>query len=325
MTGLAAGEPAPEGLSLLHRHGTALTVRHREQDLLRYVYQPWDDQRESPRPYFHPVHTLDGARVSLYRPHDHVWHKGIAWSLPNVGTANFWGGPTYHRGFGYRQLPNDGAMRHRDFLDVHADPAAVRVRHRLDWVTEPGDTWFEEVRSFAVTVDSTVSGWTLAFDTRFRNVGAEPIVIGSPTTEGRENAGYGGLFWRGPRSFTGGTVYAPGVTGRDELMGIRAPWLGFAGQHDEHGGASTLAFVDDPGNPDHPTRWFVRSEPFACVCPAPFFDTEVPVAPGETLRFRYAVTVADGDRGLSGCGPLAESGRAALRGLATWLRRRENG
>ncbi len=47
------------------------------------------------------------------------------------------------------------------------------------------------------------------------------IPIGSPTTRGRENAGYGGLFWRGPRSFTGGSVLAPGVAGGDELRGIR--------------------------------------------------------------------------------------------------------
>jgi hypothetical protein len=39
-------------------------------------------------------------------------------------------------------------------------------------------------------------------------------------------AGYGGLFWRGPRSFTG-TVVTPGGTGGtggDELMGSRGAW-----------------------------------------------------------------------------------------------------
>jgi hypothetical protein len=313
MTGPGAGEPMPAGLSLLHEHGRALTVRHREQPLLRYVYRPWDVQLESPRPYFHPLRTLGGDQVSLYRPHDHVWHKGIAWSLPNVGAANFWGGPSYHRGHGYRQLPNDGAMRHRDFAEVSAEPDVVRVRHRLDWVTEPGETWFEEVRGFAVTVGPAGTGWTLAYDTRFRNVSDAVITIGSPTTEGRENAGYGGLFWRGPRSFTGGTVYAPELAGGDELMGTRAPWLGFTGRHDEHDRSSTLLFVDDPDNAGHPTRWFVRSGPFACVCPAPFFNTEVPVAPGETLRFRYAVTIVDGDPGLAGCARLAEVGLAALR------------
>ncbi len=59
-------------------------------ELFRYVYQPPDPVIESPRPYFHPVKTLGGDLVSLQRPHDHAWHKGIAWSLSNVGPANFW-------------------------------------------------------------------------------------------------------------------------------------------------------------------------------------------------------------------------------------------
>jgi hypothetical protein len=258
------------------------------------VYRPWDPQLESPRPYFHPVRTLAGDEVTLYRPHDHVWHKGIAWSLPNVGPANFWGGTTYRRGPGYVQLDNDGAMRHRSFTALACTPSVARVAHDLDWVTQRGETWFVEERSFAVRVRG--AAWALAFGTRFTNVSGREITIGSPTTEGRDNAGYGGLFWRGPRSFTGGTVYVPGrPPGGDELMGVRAPWLAFTGRHDGHGRGSTLVFVDVEGNLGHPTRWFVRSTPFACVCPAPFFHTEVPMVSGATLALRYAVVVADGD------------------------------
>src|SRR5688572_5223399 len=95
-------EPAPDGLGLVHEQGRSLRVTWRGADLFRYVYQPWDPQVEAPRPYLHPVYTLGGREVSLYRPHDHLWHKGIAWSLSNVevvgsGTENFWGGRTYLR------------------------------------------------------------------------------------------------------------------------------------------------------------------------------------------------------------------------------------
>ena len=51
-----------------------------------------------------------------------------------------------------------------------------------------------------------------------------------------------------------------------------------------------------PTNPGLPVEWFVRSTPFACVCPAPFFSAEVPVAAGETLNLTYGVVIADGDR-----------------------------
>jgi hypothetical protein len=201
-------------------------------------------------------------------------------------------------------------MVHRDLSRLAADPGRVEVAHRLDWVTEKGQTWFTEERSFAVSVAGTA--WVLVFDTRMTNVSGREIAIGSPTTEGRDNAGYGGLFWRGPRSFTGGTVIAPGVTGGDELMGVRADWMGFTGRHDEHGRSSTVLFVDGPDNSGRPTQWFVRSEPYACLCPAPFFSAEVPVAADATLRLRYAVVVADGAPGHDGAQSLADAGLAAL-------------
>jgi hypothetical protein len=42
-------------------------------------------------------------------------------------------------------------------------------------------------------------------------------------------------------------------------------------------------------------EWFVRSTPFAIVCPAPFFSAEVPVAPEETLTRTYGVVIAEGE------------------------------
>jgi Methane oxygenase PmoA len=301
-----------------------MSLRHNETDvtaladnleLFRYVYRPADAQLESPRPFFHPVRTLRGDLVTIYRPHDHVWHKGIALSLPHVGTDNFWGGPTFRNG-AYVQVHNDGAMRHDGFDAAVAKDDVVRLDERLTWVTEAGQTPVTERRRIAATVLPSAdpgAAWLLAFETTLVNVSGAQIVMGSPTTAGRPNAGYGGLFWRGPRSFTGGTVVTPDGTGGDELMGTRAPWLAFAGQHDEHGRSSTLVFRDSPANFSYPSRWFARSTPFAAVCPAPFFDTEFPFAAGAALTLRYDITVADGSLDQAACARLAE--RAAARDL----------
>ncbi|NUP44369.1 MAG: PmoA family protein [Streptomyces sp.] len=303
-------EPVPAGLGLTHEVGTSLRVTYFGRPLTRYVYRPWDDQLESPRPYFHPMRTLGGDPVSIYRPHDHIWHKGLALSLPNVDADNFWGGVTYRRGTGYRQYDNNGSMDHLDFPRLELDGGRLHVTERLRWHTQQGRHRFTEERRIAVAVLEEHDAWALVFRTALTNVGADRAIIGSPTTEGRDNAGYGGLFWRGPRSFTGGTVHVPGRTGGDDLMGVRAPWLGFTGRHDGHGRSSTLAFVDAAGNEPGGAhvKWFVRSTPFAAVCPAPFFDREVTVEGGGTLTRTYAVVVADGDRGPSGTEVLAHAG-----------------
>ena len=306
--------------------GTALTVAHQGRELFRYVYRPGGPQLESPRPYFHPVTTLGGDVVTIYRPHDHVWHKGIALSLPHVGPDNFWGGPTFRDG-GYVQLPNDGAMRHDGFdqavvtadqsgpgssapdssaPDKGAQGGVVRVDERLTWVTEAGEARIGERRRIAAAAWPAGQAWGIAFETTLANISAAPIVFASPTTEGRPDAGYGGLFWRGPRSFTGGRVIVADAAGGDELMGRRAPWLAFAGQHDGQPGRwSTLVFADSPANFSYPSQWFVRSTPFAAVCPAPFFAATYTLPAGQALTLRHDVVVADGEHAAPACARLA--------------------
>lgn len=319
-------EPAPAGLTLTHEHGRSLRVLRSGHELLRYVYEPWDPQFESPRPYFHPLRTLGGREVSLYRPHDHVWHKGLAWSLPNVGGQNFWGGPTYSRGRGYERLDNNGSMNHVRFPSITATDERVTVSEDLEWVTKAGELWARERREFSIEIlGDEHDAWLLRYSTHFTNVSERAITFGSPTTEGRENAGYGGLFWRGPRSFTDGTVYAPGRSGGDDLNGIRAPWVAFSGKHDGDGGASTLVFVDSPansygeglGNPAKTdgtlhTEWFVRTGIYACVSASPYYSTEMTLDPSDSFSYEYAVVIADGDRGIDGSQSLAETGQRML-------------
>lgn len=288
------------------------TVRVLDGDveLFRYAYAPDDPQVESPRPYLHPVRTRAGNLVTGYRPHDHVWHKGISWALPVVDDENFWGGPSYVHGDGYRSLPNNGRQRSHGFVEV-ADGDEVRIAHDLDWITQAGEQWFAERRVLtAMTIDA--AAWVLTFEITMRNVRGVDISIGSPTTRGRENAGYGGLIWRGPRAFTGGALIAPGARGGDELRGQRHEWMAFTGRHDGVTAESTLLMLDDAGNTRHEPQWFARTEEFAALAPAPFFSAELVVAAGATLRLRYGVGIADG----AGCAAeLADAVRARLRSL----------
>jgi len=305
-------------LTVRHDVDWSVEVAHRGQDLLTYVYAPDDVQLESPRPYFHPIRTLGGDLVTLFRPHDHVWHKGIAWSLPDVGPHNFWGGPNYVHGEGYVQLDNDGSMDHDHFTALDVTDDRVQVAHELVWHAQPtagqgvGAQIVHEARAFAVTVPAD-DAWVLTFSSAITNISGAPLDIGSPTTKGRENAGYGGLFWRGPRSFTGGTILAPGYEGGEQIRGTRAEWMGFTGRHDQTARSSSLVMVDDTANPQHPPQWFMRTELFAGVNPAPFFSEEVPFGPDQTLTFRYAVVIADGAADPERGEALAELGRAALR------------
>ncbi|GAA2345177.1 PmoA family protein [Dactylosporangium salmoneum] len=298
-------------LQVDHALGRSVTVCTGDVALFTYVYRPDTPRLESPKPYVHPIRTLAGDVVSVFRPHDHVWHKGIAWSLPHVGEHNFWGGPTYVHGGSYVQLDNNGSAVHRWMTNLSTDGDTASLAHELDWISQQGDMVIDEHRTLtAALVDDQT--WTLVFDTAMTNVSGGTLTLGSPTTNGRENAGYGGLLWRGPRSFTGGTVQSPDAVGADDLRGTRAEWFAFRGKHDETGRSSTIVIVDDTGNPRHPPQWFTRSEVFACLNPAPFFSAEFELAHGAAIRFRYALVITAGDHGDEGTAALADHGRAAL-------------
>lgn len=300
--------------------GSSLTFKAGVRQIASYTYRPTDDQYESPRPYFHPLTTLEGDEVTIYRPWDHVWHKGLSWALPNVGPHNYWGGVTYTREAGYSNLDNNGAMNHEAFSSIEETESSISAAETLLWTAQPAQSGAEgaplirEQRRFAVQLLPSVGAWALLFETEMSNVSDAEIRIGSPTTEGRDNAGYGGLFWRGPRAFTGGTFRSEVGSGTDELMGTRSPWIAFTGQHDGTCRKSTILFVEDQANLGASNQWFARSSPFACLGSAPFFSEEVPLKEGEPLKYRYAVVIADGEAEGDLAGGLAEAAAAALQG-----------
>lgn len=233
--------------------------------------------------------------MTIFRPYDHVWHTGLAMTCAQLSGQNFWGGPTHVRGQGYVQLPNNGRIQHVAWDQIQAEAAAVTLCERLQWINSEGELWLAEQRRISVDdIDKVQGHWCLDLAFILTNVHRTPLVCGSPTTEGRPMAGYGGLFWRGPRSFLRGTVLAHGGLAGPEIMGQAAPWLAYIGQHDGTADISTVLFIDDPHNPRFPTKWFVRNDPYAAVTCAFSFDEELTLAPGQDLTLRYRVVVAHG-------------------------------
>lgn len=280
-------------LALTHVHGDRITVAHEASgtELFAYVYRP-EAAWEAPKPYLHPIRTLSGAVVTDYRPNDHRWHKGLQLTASHLSGQNLWGGHTYVHGEGYRRLPERvGSMAHQGFDEVRTSVDSAVITERLTWHPHSGDLWADEERRIEVRdVDPASGSWSLIWTSSVTNRRDEPLRFGSPTTHGRPAAGYTGLFWRGPRSFTGGEIVASGGRGGEAMMGEPGPWLAFVGRHDEVDRAATLLFVDPPGAR---TRWFVRSNPFPAVNPSFAFHDEVVLDAGDTLDLAHRIVIAD--------------------------------
>ncbi|MDT0265698.1 PmoA family protein [Streptomyces sp. DSM 44915] len=292
-------------LTTTHTHGDRITVRAGDVPLLSYVYRPDPIAVESAKPYVHPLRTLAGNLVSGYRPNDHRWHKGLQLTCSYVSGQNFWGGRTFLRDRGPTWDPERvGAMRHDGFAALETGQDRCHLAEDLTWVTHAGAEWASERRGVTVhAVDPAAGAWALDWSIRLTNIRDEPLVFGSPTTNGRELAGYTGLQWRGPRDFVGGTVFGPdpaqGAERGGELMGTSSPWLAFTAPHDDVDAHSTLVFAHAPENLDparaiHDSHWFVRSTPIPTVAFSWAFFEEFRLPPGGSFAYRYRVVVADG-------------------------------
>ncbi|WP_338694165.1 PmoA family protein [Streptomyces sp. Q6] len=292
-----------EALRVVHTHGDRITVTEPTTgvELFAYVYRP-EAAWEAPKPYLHPIRTLSGAPVTDYRPNDHRWHKGLQMTASHLSGQNLWGGNSYVPGEGYLPLPERvGSMAHVAFDEVTArEDGTATLAERLTWHPYDGELWADEERRIDVRdVDPATGSWALTWSSAVTNRRAEPLRFGSPTTHGRELAGYTGLFWRGPRGFRDGRVQTADAEG-PQIMGTQAPWLAYSAELDGVDGHATLVFEHAPENDHagerggHPAHWFVRDEPFAAVAPSFAYFDELVLAPGETLTRRYRVVVADG-------------------------------
>ncbi|CAM5279444.1 PmoA family protein [Streptomyces atroolivaceus] len=290
-------------LEVTHTLGERIVVRATATgtDLFSYVYKPDPSGFEARKPYVHPLRTLSGNLVSGYRPNDHRWHKGLQMTASHLSGQNFWGGDCYVHGKGYLPLPDRiGSMRHDGFEAVDASGDELAFTEGLTWIENGGVEWAREKRGVRVhSVDTESGSYAIDWSIELTNTRAdgEALHFGSPTTAGREMAGYTGLQWRGPRDFTGGTVLGPqGEASESGLMGSQAPWLAFAGEHDDIDAHSTLVFAHAPENAHaiHASHWFVRSEPIPTVAFSWAFFEEFALPAGERFRYRYRIVVADG-------------------------------
>jgi len=290
-------------IRVTHAHGDHIAVTAANgTEILRYVYRPDPEAFESRKPYAHPVRTLAGHTVTGYRPSDHRWHKGLQMTASHLSGQNFWGGNCYVHGQGYLALPERvGSMRHDGFPELTVEDDRLAVTEELTWIENGGAEWAREVRGLTVhSVDEAAGAWALDWSIRLTNTHDQPLRFGSPTTEGREMAGYTGLQWRGPRDFSGGTVFAPDSDAdAEKLMGSQGPWVACTTEHDDVDGHSTLVFAHAPENLDeksaiHESHWFVRAEPIPTVAFSWAFFEEFELPPGESFAYRYRVVFADG-------------------------------
>ncbi|MEU4169578.1 PmoA family protein [Streptomyces sp. NPDC026665] len=269
----------------------SIVLRIAGRPVARYVTRPALPARLSPRPYVHPVTTLAGTAVTELGPADHTHHLGVGVAVPDVEGHNFWGGRTYVRDQGPTELDNHGTQRHTGFQLRDPDGFVEELR----W-TAAGTELLRERRTVAA-VALTDTAWALDFTFSLTNVTGRGLSIGSPATNGRPGAAYGGFFWRARREQAAPRVFTADAEGEEAVHARPADWLALAGD----GWTLVLAGATAATRSD---PWFVRAADYPGVGSSLASDRRLTVEAGDTLVRRVVTVVADG--------ALDESAAAAL-------------
>jgi hypothetical protein len=238
----------------------------------------------SPRPYLHRITTLSGVPVTEVRPDDHLHHLGVGVAVPDVEGHNFWGGRTFVRGKGSVELDNHGVQEHTGFPLRDPDGFVEELR----W-TAGGRELLRERRTVA-PLHLTDTAWALDFTFALTNTGGRDLSIGSPATNGRSGAGYGGFFWRARKEAAVPEVFMPDADGEQAAHGRCADWLALAGPD------WTLVFA---GATERTRRdpWFVRAAEYPGVGSSLAAAERLPVKAGASVVRRIVTVVADGRLG----------------------------
>lgn len=238
----------------------------------------------SPRPYLHPLRTLRGIVVSDAFPADHPWHLGLGVALPRVGNSNFWGGPTYEAGAGYRSYDDHGAV-----VAYEMERTESGFLQRLEWREHAGGVLLDELRHLQGRQLSD-DAWSLDWSTELTVRSEAPLVMASPASVGRNGAHYGGLFLR-LATCTG--VMLEGESGEldeDGAHGTVSPMLAWRAEF--AGGDATV--VMQRNEPTVVEPWFVRVRDYPALGVSFTSDKPVVLPLEKPWQRSFVITVVDG-------------------------------
>lgn len=277
--------------------GDAVVLRCGDLRLARYQQGDRIPPVHAPRAHLHPVHTLAGVPLTDAGPVDHRHHYGVSMAVPDVNGTSYWGGRTFVADVGPTLLPNHGRQVSHALL---VDPVAPHVLlDAVRWHDEQGVPQLEEERRLDARVLDDES-WVLDWRSVLRaDRGA--LVIGSPATNGRPGAGYGGLFWRLADAGTGTPeVLSAGGRGESAAHGSTSPWVAYVQQHPTHATTTLLVQHGDP------LPWFVRAAEYPGAGPSLAWDTPRSIPAGGTFETGLRAVLVDRALGLDEAAALAE-------------------
>ncbi len=235
-----------------------------------------------PKPCFHPLCTAAGHQITAFQPPDHIWHRGLWFTIKFINQSNFW-----------EERPPFGIQKTLGQPDCNLTSLdTLQIISNLEWTSQATGPVVREHRTIAVSAlpdGSRQIDWTTNLEA-LRDL----LLDRTPyTTWG----GYGGLAFRAAPDVHGATYLLPDGQSTPNIAGQSNPWAlmrAFANRNNANSKIS-IGMIDHPENPRNPMPWNCRSEPGYNVMYAAFlFHAPMTLARGRHLALRHRVIYRDG-------------------------------
>ncbi len=256
-------------------------------DLPCWTYVPCS---KDGKPYFHPLAIPgSGAVFTSHRPPDHAWHLGLWFSWKLINGANFW------------EPDTNGLTRVISQKLAREDNMAFTAETLLSYLAK-GKAAVGEKRTVCVKTQRN-GDYAIEWDSTF-TAGDEAAVFScTPAKKDKTgqwaSGGYAGLMIR----LADSPAFAytlKNAQGQDnvEACGEPSEKVTIIVTEQATAAQARITFRDHPDNPRYPTPWFVRHNTGAykgrgyyLIGPSMLFHEPYTLAPGQSARFRYTVTV----------------------------------
>lgn len=255
----------------------------------RIIWQ-FNFDKAKDKPYFHPLRTPMGLDMTLERPTDHPWHRGLWFSWKNINGVNYW---EENRETGH-SVGRSLIKKVKSNLKKGSAHANIRI-----WMeyADSGKTKLTERRRLDISSPENGS-YLIKWYHEFKAAEDLTLYLEKPAKHGGVAwGGYAGLSYRGSDQLEHATFFTSGGwSNKSDLTGYgeKERWMGISARNNNKD--VSLVIFDHPKNIRYPSPWYVwYSEGHNLFfTPSFLFDGPLTLKKGQKLKLQYAVWVVDG-------------------------------
>jgi hypothetical protein len=254
----------------------------------------------APKPYFYPLLGPGGVALTRNYPmrdvegedRDHPHQRSLWFTHGDVNGVDFWA-----------EGPNRGRIVHQKILEARSGADHGVLKTANNWVAPDGKVLLTDETTFIARRSPESDTRIFDFIITLRAPDGVDVVFGD-TKEGTLGVRLAESMRLKPNQHhagkTRGSILQNTGAKDGATWGKRAEWTAYSGPVD--GKTMTVAILDHPSNPRHPTWWHVRDYGLFAANPFGVHDFErkpagtgnLTLPGGESLTFRYRFILQEG-------------------------------